>query len=135
MRGKDVEIKEHNQNINDLSSELETKNILIVSLQNEIKQEKKLVMDLLSNINKKKEEEEKKEEIEQEQVLQFDPEYKSSKIVLTDNNKIATSPGGEYGYECYWILCGGIGVSFGVRVWRIKVLIFITIYIYYILHK
>ena len=51
------------------------------------------------------------------QVLPFDPEYKSKCIVLTNNNKTASSPGGHQ----YWILAGGGSVTEGSKVWRIKV--------------
>ena len=51
------------------------------------------------------------------EVLKFDEEYKSKKVMISDNGESATKAAGGN----FWILSGGDAVKRGIAVWRLKV--------------
>ena len=66
------------------------------------------------------EEEEKRDDGDEYRVIPFDPNYKSDKVVLSNNNRMAECP--NPGMYNYWhVLCGGYAVSSGITVWRFNV--------------
>ena len=55
------------------------------------------------------------------EVLKFDPEFKSKKVIISDDGKCATKDS----FGNFWILAGGDAVKQGIAVWRIKVCYFL----------
>ena len=98
-------------------------------MQNELKQQQKLVIDLLDANKQNKEGDEKKDEREEAEfeIILFDSKYKSSRVKLINNNKTAVSPGGDC--KCDYILRGGSSVCGGIFVWRVKVTDHLSIYL------
>ena len=51
------------------------------------------------------------------EILKFDQEYKSKRVIISDNGECATKAiAGNF-----WILAGGDAVKRGIAVWRLKV--------------
>ena len=98
--------------------ELNEKNALIVQLQSKLEQE----------------EEKGDDGYDEYRVIPFDPNYKSGKVVLSNNNRMAECP--NPGWQPWHVLCGGGAVSSGINVWRFNVeYLFLFVWKYHYLFR